>query len=90
MYIEQISKEEIDLLATRDFTIQDSPNDLDFQYPDLPSCMVSLFADDDAVNHLDYGVTVEGTTEDRKIFIIRFLETSYSTGRLCCHLTNKN
>ena len=42
--------------------------------------MVSLFADDDAINHLDYGVTVEGTTEERQIFIIRFLETSYSTG----------
>ena len=42
--------------------------------------MVSLFADDNAKDHLQYGVKVEGTTKDRNIFIIRFLETSYSPG----------
>ena len=47
--------------------------------------MVSLYADDDTKYHLRYGVTVKGIIEEIQIFIMRYLETSNSEGRLCCH-----
>ena len=68
-YIEQISKEEIDLLATQ---FQESTdNSVLHVYPDIPMCMVSIHADPDTSLYLEYEVPVEGIVETKTIFIMR-------------------
>ena len=68
-YIEQVSKEEIDLLATQ---FQESPdNSVLHVYPVIPKCMVSIYADADTSLCLEYQVPVEGIVETKTIFIMR-------------------
>ena len=68
-YIEQVSKEEIDLLATQFQESPDSP--VLHVYPVIPMCMVSIHADADTSLCLEYQVPVEGIVETKTIFIMR-------------------
>ena len=66
---EQISKTSIDKLATQFQESPDSP--ILHVYPDIPMCMVSIYADADTSLRLRYAVPVEGIVEIKTIFIMR-------------------
>ena len=67
--IEQVSKEEVDSLATQ---FQESPDSsVSHVYPVIPMCMISIHADADTSLYLEYEVPVEGIVETKTIFIMR-------------------
>ena len=81
-YDEQVSKIDIDLLGSQELSDE-------LLYPDVPKCMVEIFADDNATSSLSYRVPIDGIIEARKIInIIVHLESSSSEGMLSYFIIN--
>ena len=68
----QITQEDIDALSTQELRVQ--AHEEERVYPDIPMCIVSVFAEDDAAPHIQYSVKVEGIVEKKTVNIVRWLQ----------------
>ena len=74
-------KEDIDLLGSQELQFEETHSDPDsLIYPDLPMCIVTILATDDASRDFDYQVPVEGIIENRQVNIQRVKNNYNSRG----------
>ena len=80
-YDEQVSKIAIDLLSAQELSDE-------LLYSDVPKCMVTIFADDNATSNLSYSVPIDGIIEEEEINVIAHLDSSSSEGMLSYFIIN--
>ena len=80
-FLQQIAKEDIDLLGSQQLKSKKKHSDSDpLIYPDLPMCKVNIFASDGASCDFHHEVPVEGIIEEKSVVIQRILHNDDSQG----------